>query len=165
VGGGTGRFIAANTSLRLTNPHIGQVRTTTGNLNVRRGPGTNYPIIGSIPRNHHVVVVGIGEVSSTHSSQQWYLVYINGTTTRGYVSAPFLHISYTSNRWEFQVVTSGSNLNMRAQANTTSTILGNAQNGARRVMLHGTTTNGFRNVAFRGLGAGWMHRDFLGTPS
>lgn len=57
------------------------VSTTSGNLNVRSGPGTSYGIIGSLPTGRTVLALS--------GDGNWYKILFNGTRT-GYVSAPYL---------------------------------------------------------------------------
>lgn len=156
VGGGAGlRNIGASTP---DLPHRGRVDTAPGtNLNVRSGPGTNHSVIGSLPSGRYVTIVG--------ATAGWYRVHFNGTTSVGYVSASFLWkpCNWDDNRVFMVVVNPGSNLNFRASA-PTGAILGNAPNGTRVPQDSLTVTQGFRSVVFRGIGTGWMHRDFLGTP-
>ena len=43
---------------------------TTSNLNVRSGPGTNYKIVTTVPKNQYIrVFAGVGE---------WYIVQVEG---------------------------------------------------------------------------------------
>ncbi|NLT14691.1 MAG: SH3 domain-containing protein [Clostridiales bacterium] len=60
------------------------VSTSSGNLNVRSGPGTSYGIIGSLPNGRTAVALSGGG--------SWYRILYNGTMT-GYVSAQFMKSS------------------------------------------------------------------------
>jgi murein DD-endopeptidase MepM/ murein hydrolase activator NlpD len=55
--------------------------TSTGNLNVRSGPGTSYNIVGSVPNGRTVLALS--------ENGNWYRILYNGTLT-GYVSAQYL---------------------------------------------------------------------------
>lgn len=57
------------------------VATKTDPLNIRRGPGTSYGWIGSLPKGKHIVVLS--------TSNGWSRVLYDGTKT-GYVSAQYL---------------------------------------------------------------------------
>lgn len=62
-----------------------RVNTTSGNLNVRSGPGTEYTKIGSINKGETVIVLA--------SSGGWNRILYQGTKT-GYVSASYLQSGY-----------------------------------------------------------------------
>lgn len=64
------------------------VATKTDPLNVRRGPGTSYGWIGSLPKGKTVVVLS--------TSNGWSRVLYSGTKT-GYVSAQYLSSSNSGN--------------------------------------------------------------------
>jgi murein DD-endopeptidase MepM/ murein hydrolase activator NlpD len=55
--------------------------TSSGNLNIRSGPGTSYGLIGSISNGRTVLALSF--------DGSWYRSLYNGTLT-GYVSAPYL---------------------------------------------------------------------------
>jgi len=155
VGGGVGRptFGIATPNL----PHYGEVDVSPGNvLNVRSGPGTNHSIIGTLPRDRAITIIGPAE-------NGFFKVHFNGTTSVGYVSASFIHhpSPFADNR-VFMVVVNSS-LNFRASA-PSGAVIGSAPNGTRVPQFSTDITQNFRNVVFRGVGSGWMHRDYLGTP-
>ncbi|TEU10585.1 MAG: SH3 domain-containing protein [Anaerolineales bacterium] len=60
---------------------------TTGVLNVRRGPGTDYPVAGQLQQNDAVEIVGKNADSS------WLqIVYPAGTIGRGWVSVSYAQV-------------------------------------------------------------------------
>jgi uncharacterized protein YraI len=60
---------------------------TAGVLNVRRGPGTKYPVIGQLQQNDVVEIVGKNADSS------WLqIVYPTGTIGRGWISASYAQV-------------------------------------------------------------------------
>ena len=61
------------------------VKTQSGNLNVRSGPGTSYGRTGSLAKGEYVVVLS--------SSGSWSQVLYHGTKT-GYVSSQYLSSGY-----------------------------------------------------------------------
>lgn len=65
---------------KMTPPYLAEVTTVSGSLNVRTGPGTNYNIIGKIPKGSTVKVVS--EIST------WAFVNYDGL--QGYASLSFL---------------------------------------------------------------------------
>lgn len=61
---------------------------TAGVLNIRRGPGTNYPVTGQLQQNDEVEIVGKNADSS------WLqIVYPTGTIGRGWISASYAQVS------------------------------------------------------------------------
>jgi len=60
---------------------------TAGVLNVRKGPGTNYPVIGQLQQNDVVEIVGKSADSS------WLqIVYPTGTIGRGWISVSYAQV-------------------------------------------------------------------------
>ncbi len=74
-------FISADYIKYVYGTHALVTATSSGNLNVRSGPGASYGIIGSVPGGRAVLALS-GDGS-------WYKILYNGTMT-GYVSAPYL---------------------------------------------------------------------------
>ena len=64
-----------------------RVNTTSGSLNVRSGPGTEYTKIGSVSKGETVIVLS--------SSGGWNKILYQGTKT-GYVSASYVQSGYPS---------------------------------------------------------------------
>ncbi len=61
---------------------------TAGVLNVRRGPGTNYLVIGQLQQNDVVEIVG------KNADGSWLqIVYPTGTIGRGWMSASYAQVS------------------------------------------------------------------------
>jgi len=143
-------------------PWRGIVATTSSNLNVRAGAGTNYRVIGSFPRGHQLHIVGGRRINSP--GMVWYRVHFNSTASVGYVSSELVTIPNLRAQRVWMVSTQGGNLHFRRTDSSTGDILGSAPNSTRVPQVSGTVSNSFRNVVYRGLGGGWMHRDFLATP-
>jgi hypothetical protein len=60
---------------------------TAGVLNVRRGPGTNYPVIGQLQQNDVV------EIAGKNADSSWLqIVYPTGTIGRGWISASYAQV-------------------------------------------------------------------------
>lgn len=56
-------------------------------LNVRRGPGTNYPVVGQLQQNDVV------EISGKNADSTWLqIVYPTGTIGRGWISAAYAQV-------------------------------------------------------------------------
>lgn len=78
-----GRFRDVNyegSDVQLNTPYYATVVTQSGSLNVRSGPGTEYPKIGTCAKNAQVIVKTHGDV--------WDFINVNGL--QGYVSNAYL---------------------------------------------------------------------------
>jgi uncharacterized protein YgiM (DUF1202 family) len=67
-------------------PQSGTVDITSGTLNVRSGPGTNYGVIGSLKKGAAVTITG--------STGSWFIISFGGKT--GYVSTQFIKVTTTA---------------------------------------------------------------------
>ena len=78
-----------DTNIPVTNPpdsaapQSGTVDITSGTLNVRSGPGTNYSVIGSLKKGAAVTITG--------STGAWFSISFSGKT--GYVSTQFIKVT------------------------------------------------------------------------
>ena len=124
---------------------IGTVRTTSGNLNLRSGPGTNFAVISSLPNGTPLTVTG--------EQNGWYSVRTYGGTN-GWVSSDFITITPRQGT----VTTTGGNLNLRAQPNTTSQVLASIPNGTSLTITD--VSGNFFQTNFGGR-TGWVSRDFI----
>ncbi|PWT97926.1 MAG: SH3 domain-containing protein [Bacteroidetes bacterium] len=61
-----------------------KVTTQTSNLNIRKGPGTDQPIVGKAAHNEIVTLV-------SKSNDQWWLIRTDGGA-EGYVYAQYLSV-------------------------------------------------------------------------
>jgi hypothetical protein len=69
-------------------PGVPWATITTEVLNVRRGPGTHYPVIGQLQRNDAV------EVAGKNADSSWLqIVYPTGTIGRGWIAASYAKVS------------------------------------------------------------------------
>ena len=68
-------------------PGVPWAAITAEVLNVRRGPGTNYPLIGQLDQNDVV------EISGRNADSSWLqIVYPTGTIGRGWISASYAQV-------------------------------------------------------------------------
>jgi hypothetical protein len=68
-------------------PGVPWAAITAGVLNVRRGPSTNYPVIGQLKQNDVV------EISGKNADGSWLqIVYPAGTIGRGWISASYAQV-------------------------------------------------------------------------
>jgi len=124
---------------------IGTVRTQGGSLNVRSGPGTNFPVIASLPNGSQLTVTG--------EQNGFYQVRLADGRT-GWVSRDFVAITPRQAR----VATQGGNLNLRASPNTTSQVLASIPNGTALTITD--VSGNFFRTTFGGH-TGWVSRDFV----
>lgn len=93
-------------------------------VNVRSGPGTNYPVVDCLAKNSSVTVTNM-------SNSDWYAIEYNGKS--GFMSSRYLSISDSSTS---NVATGGDSgyinamyVRFRSGASTSSTILGEYNTG------------------------------------
>ena len=100
--------------------------TVTGSdVNVRSGPGTNYPVVDCLPKGAAVTVTDM-------SNPDWYAVSYNGNS--GYMSSRYLKISQEESSAPVQVEGTPGHINamyvrFRSGPNSSSAILGEYNTG------------------------------------
>lgn len=133
-----------------SNKSIGTA-VTTGNINFRQGPGTNYSKVtgcAQVPKGATVTLL-----EYTSSDNGWYKV-IYGSYT-GYLSAKYLKVTLTNNNAGSNNNNSGntSGSSWNTGWNTGNNNTGNNNSGSSATATTGTTTG---NVNFRqGPGTGY----------
>lgn len=108
---------------------------TTSNLNVRSGPGTNYKIVTTIPKNQYIrVFAGVGD---------WYIVQVEGDYV-GAVSKKYIKPIYpnTSSSGGSSSNTGSSASNNTSGANTAS--LTNDEQEVFKLINEQRTSNGLQ---------------------
>lgn len=65
----------------------GVTTNTSASLNVRKGPGTNYSIIGALKPKSQVIIIDKG------STWTKIAYYVNGTKIEGYISSAYIKIN------------------------------------------------------------------------
>lgn len=88
-------YVSGSYITAVSGSYTANVNVSKGNLNVRAGAGTSYPVIGSLPGGSKAVVLS--------SSGGWSRVVFDGTRT-GYVSSQYLS---TSEKMRWPVPASG----------------------------------------------------------
>ena len=83
--GQLGMATAAGTTAPLAQANCTPSAITTASVNMRTGPGTNFPIITVLPANAFLAVTG------RNADRSWYQVVFNGV--QGWVSASYLRTS------------------------------------------------------------------------
>lgn len=149
----TGWNTGNNNSGNVTsNKYIG-IAVTTGTINFRQGPGTNYGKVtgcAQVPKGATVTLL-----EYTSSDNGWYKV-IYGSYT-GYLSAKYLKVTLTNNNAgssnNNSGNTSGGNWNTGWNTGNNNNNTGNNNSGSSATATTGTTTG---NVNFRqGPGTGY----------
>jgi len=137
----------------------GKVKAT-GNLNVRKGPGTGYSKLGSVASGAKVKVTGV--------SGEWYAIEYNGKT--GYVSKEYIaKADAESNKDESKdettktesfkgVVKVSGSLNVRKGAGTQYAKLGTLKNG-KEVTVTGSKGDWYA-IDYNGT-TGYVSRDYI----
>lgn len=142
-----------NNSSTTTTSKKGKVVNIHTTLNIRQGAGSNYTVIGHLSNGESIDIVG--------ESGNWYKISHNGTN--GYVSKDYVEIvqggesSNSSNNggqqsnsssFKAHVVNVESSLRVRAEASTSSEILGYLYNG-ETVNVTGESGNWYK-IDFKG---------------
>ena len=129
---------------------ISQTLNTTGTvvgignsvLNVRKGAGTNYSVVGTVKNGASLKITG-------KASNGWYKVSYNGK--EGYVSNKYVSLNTsnsTGNKGKVNI--SNGNLNIRKSATTNSSIVGKIP-AKSTVTILSTSTNGWYKVSYNGV--------------
>ena len=156
---GWGNLSGSNNNNNNNNNNSGNVTSnksigtavTTGNINFRQGPGTNYSKVtgcAQVPKGATVTLL-----EYTSSDNGWYKV-IYGSYT-GYLSAKYLKVTLTNNNAGSSNNNSGntSGSSWNTGWNTGNNNTGNNNSGSSATATTGTTTG---NVNFRqGPGTGY----------
>lgn len=105
-----------------------------GPLNLRSGPGTNYPVLALMPTGASLTITGA-------LTNGYYPVSYNGTA--GYAAAEFIQVLST------QTALATARLNLRSGPGTSFAVLLVIPNGAS-VTITGSAQNGFYPVTYNG---------------
>ncbi len=132
-------------------PSVGQCTTTTSNLNIRSSASTSASIVASLAPNAYIQVIG--------TSGDFYKVYYNTSGGVGYCSKSYLSIASTKYG---TASTSGSNLNLRASASTSATILASVPNGTALPII--STSGDWHRVVY-GVTVGYVSSSYFVTGS
>lgn len=129
--------LAALLALALMLPMIASAETvtlayTTGALNLRSGPGTNYSSLGAVRHGDHITVLEYGSVWSKVKTDGGKIGYIKNLYIKGSGSEYASGTTYYSSR--FTVYTTG-NVNFRAGASTGTASMGVLAKGTKLTAL------------------------------
>ena len=128
--GTTVTLFAVWTANRQTAPTPrGTVVNCTSGVNIRSGPGTNYPIVGFAPKGATYLVIG--------QSGLWYKINFGGKV--GYLSASYFSVSSQApglqqppapESWQGMIVNCNRSVNVRSGPGTNYAVIGAAPKGA-----------------------------------
>lgn len=137
----------------------------SSSVNFRSAPNTSSTSYGELKNGTKVNVVGV--------SSGWYKVTYNGKT--GYIHPDYITLAsssagtaiapsntVTSTTGTAGKVKCSSSVNLRSEANTSSSILAELKNGTAVTVL--STSNGWSKVSYAGK-AGYISADYLVTAS
>lgn len=137
----------------------------SSSVNFRSAPNTSSTSYGELKNGTKVNVVGV--------SSGWYKVTYNGKT--GYIHPDYITLAsssagtaiapsntVTSTTGTAGTVKCSSSVNLRSEANTSSSILAELKNGTAVTVL--STSNGWSKVSYAGK-AGYISADYLVTAS
>lgn len=127
---------------------IGKVINVSSSVNVRSDASTSSSIVVSLPAAAVVTVLGEKTGSSVtdngKTSSTWYQIKTSGGAT-GYINSLFLEVTTDYTGWTGTVINVSSSLNVRAEANTTSSVMASLSAGSTVTLLgetQGTAVNG-----------------------
>lgn len=137
----------------------------SSSVNFRSAPNTSSTSYGELKNGTKVNVVGV--------SSGWYKVTYNGKT--GYIHPDYITLAsssagtaiapsntVTSTTGTAGTVKCSSSVNLRSEANTSSSILAELKNGTAVTVL--STSNGWSKVSYAGT-TGYISADYLVTAS
>lgn len=129
--------------------------TTTGNVNMRSGPGTSYQILAVVP-------LGATVTASGSTSGSWTEVTYNGRT--GYVSSSYLRATAAPAAAPATATASGTkttttSVNVRSGPGTSFAVVGTAAAGTA-VPTTGNTSGGWTEVVWAGTNR-WISSSYL----
>lgn len=128
---------------------------TTDGLRIRKGPGTNYEIVGHLYKNERVKIL--------KKSGTWFEVLYNGKN--GWVSSEFVNVSKNSNPKSPSQLTgtvTADLLNVRNQPTLQGMIIGTLKKN-QTVTIH-TEQNNWYQITYNNAKA-WVSKDYVSTNS
>lgn len=128
--------------------------TTTGAVNIRKGPGTNYSSVATLAKGKTVTLVSTTLVKNEKGcSAGWYQINYGGSTTR-YICSTFVNLSnssvnyFTTEKWDARTSSNGSII--RKSASTSSTAVITLSYGTElKILSEGKTGNGCSGIWYK----------------
>ena len=151
-------------------PQLSLKATTTANLNVRSGPGTNYGIAGSIPGGSTTPYNILGKDAVTAT---WYQIRFSSSVT-GWVHANYVQthgdlsgLSVTWNPPQLSLLASTTaNLNVRSGPGTGYGVVGAVPGGSTTrydILGKDAATAIWWQIRFSNTVSGWVHGNYVQT--
>lgn len=126
-------------------PFIG--KANSDKINLRAGPNTNYEIITKIKKDAELTVIS--------ERFDWYKVMLSNGSC--FISKKYVEIQPLDTA---KAIVTGNNVNLRAQASDTASILGKAGIGTEVKILK-TYPEWYEISAPQGMAFGWVHKKFV----
>ena len=131
--------------------------TTTGSVNFRNGPGTNYAAIKMLAKGAKLTIYAL--------ENGWYKAAVDGTT--GYVSKDYVKLDSgssgetqgSSTTWVGEVYKEWVRMRSTPDLSSQSNVIGDYNVGTQVTIL-AQTSNGFYQVVVNGV-TGYMHKDYV----
>lgn len=119
---------ASSTSGSSDDSKTSSASSTTENLRIRSGPGTNFQIIGYLKKDQSVSVL--------EKNENW--IKISASAGEGWVAAPYLNLKNQPEKpsdSSSSGVVNGENVNVRSDASSSGKILGKLAKGTKLSIL------------------------------
>ncbi len=140
----------------------GTIVNCTSGVNVRSGPGTNYPLVGFAPRGTTYLLTG--------QSGAWYRISFDGKV--GYISAAYFSIppmvqvpqpaAPTPESGQGTIVNCNNSVNVRSGPGTNHSVIGSASKGATYTITG--QSGSWYIIAFSGK-TGYISADYFSASS
>ncbi len=141
-----------NIAFTYSDNYYGTVRLSdpSSYLNIRKGPSTNYDIIGTVTHGSVVQVL--------EKRGDWY--YIRYGATVGYIRQDFIMLGSAegASTGVVKLNDPSSSLNIRSGASTDTSVIGSLSHGASVQILE--TVGNWYQIAYNG-GIGYVRNDFV----
>ena len=152
-------------------PQLSLKSTTTYNLNVRSGPGTNHAKVGFIPGGSTTKYDILGKDAATAT---WYRIrfsssvvgWVHGNYVQTHGSLTGVPVAWVGGPQLSLKSTTTYNLNVRAKADATSAKLGFIPGGSSTkydILAKNAATATWYRIRFSASVTGWVHANYVQT--
>lgn len=153
-------FIApqANKPVENSNDQLSSVIITASSLNVRKGPGTSYQVVGSLKKGQTAAIrdvqngwyqISSGKLTGWIAGNYAKKVEKPGTDTN-----PAPPESSNPIQGEYTAIVNATVLNVRSGASTQNTIIDQLKNGEKVNVIE--TKNDWNHITYHGGNKGWV---------
>lgn len=148
-------FVSGTIFPMATNPAMaatGEAEITGSTVNIRSGPGLSYSVTGSLKKGKKVTIIS--------ESGEW--LKVSTGSEKGWIASWLARKSNgsTQNSTGQTAISSVDHLNIRAQANLSSSVLAQMSAGDQALVLSGT--GDWLKVDFRGV-KGFVSKQYIST--